>query len=286
MRPSLLILIGCTGGPATSDEPVPTPDCPTFAPGEMRGRVSTPPAREVSGLAVGDDVLWVHNDSGEPAELHAIQPEGGLLATVTLQGVDAIDFEDMARAPGPDGRMWLWVGDIGDNAARRNTVQVYRFPEPEIANATVVAERLDYSYPDGPRDAETLMVDPVDGTLWILSKELDGSTGFYRDQLPRPGPIVLEKALTKTFGEPPLGQATLVTGGDLDARGLVVRTYLTDAFVWARGAQEPVIQALERDPCPVQLVGEPQPEAIGWGPTGLWTISEGDGPAVNFHALE
>lgn len=291
MRPGLLIVLlaACNGAtPVDTDPAVFTPPpCPSFAPASLIGVVETPPAVEISGMAVGDGVIWVHNDGGENAAVHAISPQGGRLSTWTLDGVVNLDFEDMARAPGPDGGMWLWIADIGDNAAARTEIQVYRFPEPDpMIDGSVTPERLDLIYPDGPRDAESLLVDPVDGTLWIVEKSLDGVSGFYRLLRPMPGPSVLERALTKTFGQPPLGQATTVTGGDLDERGLVVRTYLEQGFVWPRAEGEPVIDALQRDPCTVTLAPEPQGEAIAWGPDGLYTISEGDQPGVHFHAFE
>lgn len=281
----LLILVGCSEPVPT--EPIAIPDCITFSPGASVGQVPSPPAIEISGLAVSDDAIWVHNDGGPP-EIYALNLDGSLRSTWTLEGVVFVDLEDMARAPGPDGRPWLYLADIGDNAMARTMVRVFRFPEPDSSTDGVipVVERLDLTYPDGPRDAETLLVDPVDGTLWIVSKEPDGESGFYRILRPGPGPQVLERALQMTFGVPPLGQTSLVTGGDLDARGLILRTYLTEAYLWVRGVDEPVIEALKRDPCPVTLVGEPQAEAIGWGPDGLYTISEGLDPDVNVHGIE
>ena len=63
--------------------------------------------------------------------------------------VDPYDAEDLAV--GPDGS--LWVGDTGDNEQRRSTVALIVVPargEPELHRLT---------YPDGPHDAEALLVD-------------------------------------------------------------------------------------------------------------------------------
>src|SRR4051794_20300739 len=72
---------------------------------------------ESSGLAVGPGVLWTHNDSGDSARFFALDRRCRTLATYTLPGVQATDWEDMARGGG-----YLWLGDIGDNSATRSTI--------------------------------------------------------------------------------------------------------------------------------------------------------------------
>ena len=67
---------------------------------------------------------------------------------LTLAGADAVDWEDIAAQDGV-----LYVGDIGDNAARRPEIVVYRLSEPGAAG-DVEAERLVLHYADGPHDAE------------------------------------------------------------------------------------------------------------------------------------
>lgn len=283
MRTGLtLVLLGCAEPPPTA-VPLDPPPCPTFAPGEVVGTVPSPPASEISGVAVDPDGrLFVHNDSGEAAAVHVLAPDGTPLGTWTLTDVDAIDFEDIAIGPGPDGTPYVWVGDIGDNAAARPFVTIYRFPLPLDDGGDVVPERFDVIYGDGPRDAETLFVDHA-GNPWIASKETDGATGLYRLLQPRPGPRVVERLFTLPFGEPPLGQTTLVTGGDWSDAGLVLRTYLQSAYVWPAHPGEEVLAAVQREPCPVTLRAALQPEAVAWGLDGLVTIAEGTTPTVDLH---
>lgn len=288
MHPRLLtlLLLGC--GPSTPDDSdaadLPTPDCPGFGPPELLGIVASPPATEVSGLAVVGDHLWIHNDSGEAAQLHALDRTGQLLSTWTLEGVDAIDFEDMAAAPAPDGGTWLWVGDIGDNTRQREFVTVYGLPEPDwTTDGTVAVQRFDLIYPDGARDAETLVVDPDDNSLWLVEKSPDPPIGFFRALRPIPGPQVLERAAELPFGTFPLGRSPILTGGDLTVDGFTIRSYLTDGLFWVRRPGESLIETIGRNPCPFTLAGEPQPEAIGIGSDGVYTISEGISPGVNLH---
>ena len=98
----------------------------------------------------------------------------------------------------PNGRPLLYVGDIGDNASRRASIDVYRVPEPRVgAAASAPAARLRLRYPDGAHDAEALLVDPLRGDLVIVTKVL-GAARAYRasarlagrvadDAAPRPG---------------------------------------------------------------------------------------------------
>ena len=132
---------------------------------------------------------------------------------------------------------------------------------------------------------KTLMADPTTGDLLAVSKAFDGATLVARTPTPLGDQADLEVVAQLQFGTPPLGSATLVTGGAIapDGTGVVLRTYL-DAFVWPRVPGEPWADTFARTPCPVDLEVEPQGEAIAWGPDGLWTVSEGAFPTLWFYA--
>ena len=82
---------------------------------------------EASGLAAGNDVLWLHNDSGEPA-LIAVNVSGQQVGRVMLNGARVDDWEALAASPCGKGRC-LFVGDIGDNNASRKQITVYRLAD-------------------------------------------------------------------------------------------------------------------------------------------------------------
>jgi hypothetical protein len=138
--------------------------------------MSDPRITESSGLAASHlhaDVYWTHNDSGDGPYVYAIDGRTGrTLARVTLRGVTARDCE--AISIGPDGDVYL--GDIGDNLGGAwPQVWIYRFPEPRtLRDQTVDVTRYTVRYADGPRDAESLMVDPKTGRVYIASKNSDG----------------------------------------------------------------------------------------------------------------
>src|SRR5690606_28831944 len=61
---------------------------------ELVALIRDPALREISGIAESRrhaGVLWVHNDSGYPAELHAIDRRGRRLATIGIEGAPARD---------------------------------------------------------------------------------------------------------------------------------------------------------------------------------------------------
>ena len=156
---------------------------------------------------------------------------------VTLAGADAVDWEDIAAQNGV-----LYVGDIGDNAAQRPEIVVYRLPEPGAAGE-VEAERIVLRYADGPHDAEALFIDPVEQQLVIVTKALDGNSGVYATPLDTP-------ATLERVADLSLGAAQLVTAGDISAAGAVIalRTYGT-VFVWDRQEGETIAEAFAREPC-------------------------------------
>ena len=95
-----------------------------------------------------------------PVTCRASSPSIGpapLRATVAVNVPAAVDWEDIAI----DGKT-IYIGDIGDNAAVRPSIVVYRVTEPALTAKSVNATTFTLRYPDGPHDAEALMVDPLE----------------------------------------------------------------------------------------------------------------------------
>ena len=67
--------------------------CESYARPTARGRVADGALDEISGIVVSRQnpgVLWVHEDSGNPAVLTALDTSGRTLATLTLDGATTI----------------------------------------------------------------------------------------------------------------------------------------------------------------------------------------------------
>ena len=256
---------------------------------------------ESSGLAASstrDGVVFTHNDSGDDARFFAVDDEGRTLATYRLPDVQARDWEDMARGPDERGRSSLWLGDIGDNSARRtNGILVHRVLEPVPGQdrrvRTAPPESFRLRYPDGPTDAEGLAVHPTTGRLHVVAKPLGGPASVYAAPQPLDpdGPNLLERVgevrtrATGTAGGPGIGSLAqrLVTAAAFSPDGarFAVRTY-TDVYEYAVSEGD-LDAALRRDPAVTALPETRQGEGLTYTRDGaaLLTSSEGRGAPVH-----
>lgn len=143
--------------------------------------VQVPGLSEGSGLALSRRVpgrLWTHNDSGKPI-LFALDARGAVTGRLEVTGATVEDWEAIAVGRCGAGSC-LYIGDIGDNDASRQRVTVYRLPEPDSASGTAaVADVFHATYPDGPHDAEAMLIG-ADGRLHIVTKGEKGPVGIYR----------------------------------------------------------------------------------------------------------
>ncbi|MDO3626874.1 hypothetical protein [Mucilaginibacter sp. BT774] len=141
---------------------------------------------EISGVAasrINPGILYIHNDSGNPNQVYLTNGNGDDKGTLTLTPVGNRDWEDIAVGPGPvPGKNYVYVGDIGDNDSKYPSILIYRFAEPDLTGKTLPVRMnidsldiIELKYPDGPRNAESLMVDPLTKDIYIASKESNNS---------------------------------------------------------------------------------------------------------------
>jgi hypothetical protein len=138
------------------------------------GKLEDPVLREASGLARSQrqkNVLWVINDNGAKEWVHAINPRGARLGEFDLKKSDNKDWEDLASFE-IDGKPYLLIADIGDNDARRKSRTLYVVEEPvaKKKEKEKVAWRIEFKYPDGPRNAEAAAVDIENKRALVLTK--------------------------------------------------------------------------------------------------------------------
>lgn len=136
-------------------------------------RFTDPAIVESSGLAVIDGLVVTVNDSGDEARVFTVDPATGDTVGVTRWGTEPTDIE--ALAPGQDGT--VWVGDIGDNSASRDTITVTRVPVGS-GDRTVEATTYELRYPDGASDAEALLAHPGNGRLYVVTKGVFGAVVY------------------------------------------------------------------------------------------------------------
>ncbi|MBC3788138.1 PE-PGRS family protein [Spirosoma utsteinense] len=252
-----------------SSEPTVTP----ISPGQID---------EASGMADSRSQpgnIWIQQDSGSPAELALLGYDGQVKGKIAVPNVENRDWEELAIGPGPqEGTNYLYIGEIGDNNAQYPFSQIYRLPEPANLQTPITqVERINFRYPDGPRDAEAMFIDPPTKDIYVISKR-ENNVHLYR--LPYPQNIN-EVTVAQEYGElPSFGQGLpgYVTGAAISPDGteIVIRTY-SGLFYWKRNAGQSVADALQngtRRQLPYRL--EPQGEAICFDKDnrGYFTVSE------------
>ncbi len=165
--PSALFLVAC-GGASDTNETTKT----QFV---VAGYLENTTIKEASGLARSshEDRLWVINDGGSLPQLHAIGHDGRDYGSAMLEDALNIDGEDLATLEDNE-QLWLVVADIGDNIASRDEYALYIVAEPgadELQSGTIaIQRRISFMYPDGPRDAESIVVDAENDKILILTK--------------------------------------------------------------------------------------------------------------------
>ncbi len=189
--------------------------------------------KESSGLVASRTTpgfYWTHNDSGDGPFIYAFDERGGRRGVWRVAGATARDWEDVAAGPGPDRkRLYLYIGDIGDNSARRSEIVVYRVAEPTITPAdagsskskpleTEAAESIRLSYPDGKHDAETLLVHPVTGNIYIITKIPFANPQGYEAAVPLRTDVTIKLVRVAELNVPSIFGG-IVTGGAISPNG-------------------------------------------------------------------
>jgi hypothetical protein len=254
---------------------------------EVLGHLDTDKIREASGIASSVPLkgcYWTHNDSGNKPDVYLLNHKGALISTIRLEDASNRDWEDIAEGIGPvKGKHYVYVGDIGDNSAIRKHIRIYRFPEPDKTPAehvTLTPDVLTLQFPNGPRDAESLMIDPISKQIYILSKREKEIHLYKTSQLffKNGDKATLEKLIRLPY--------SWVTSGDIskDGHHIVIKT-LTTVYYWHRNGNESVEQAMAKPAKELPYVVEKQGEGITITPDndGYVTISEGKNAPVNFY---
>jgi hypothetical protein len=250
--------------------------------------VREPALVESSGLAASHahpGVYYAHNDSGDSARFFALTESGEALGEFDLPGATAVDWEDVAVGPCPAG--WcVYLGDIGDNAMARAEYALYRVAEPDVAvdrpaGAVEVAfERVPFVYPDGPHNAETLLVHPQTGDVYVVTKVMSGASVVYRAA----APLAPDRRVTLArVADLPLPTGSLATAGDVHpcAPRVLLRTY-NDLFEYRAAPGAPFESVFAATPVRVPAAGEIQGEAVAYrlDGHGYLTTSEGRMPPI------
>src|SRR5882724_4234062 len=172
--------------------------------------------KESSGIVASrryTNLYWTHNDGGGPKKqvLYAIDREGNTRAFFSIVDVTLHDWEDIAI----DDAGHLYIGDIGNNESKRDTLAVYEIdePNPQARTGDVSPKHVwNLKFPQAPFDCESLFVWKDYG--YVISKVFDKARAqIFRFPLKDTNaPLTLELVATTKIESP-------VTGADISANG-------------------------------------------------------------------
>ena len=271
----VLLLLPAPSTPAAQNGPAKAPTCQ--AAGAL---VGIPELTEASGLAASKRLpgrFWAHNDSGEPV-LIALDSRGTVLGQVRLPGAQVDDWEAVAVGSCPAGSC-IYVGDIGDNGARRRDITIYRVPEPadlpgSVGNAEVFRAR----YPDGAHDAEALLVTPR-GDILIVTKGEAEPVGLYR--LPpdaSPGGTATLQSIGKPRQSVKPADDGQITDGAVSPSGAWVALRSNTTIFLYRTEDLMSGNWMEASRISLKALKEPQGEGVAFGDDKtLYVVGEGGG---------
>jgi hypothetical protein len=219
---------------------------------------------ENSGMArdTKNKVYWAVNDSGSLGVVYGIDSSGKVKGTLRY---NAFPTDAEAVAWNKDR---LYVGDIGDNDAKRKSVRVYWFDDPRPDDKTRTYHAWDFRYPDGAHDAETLLVTPQ-GRLYIATKAVKG--GLY--EAPAKPSTDGVNTLKRVADAPStVTDGVVLPGG----KQLALLTYAKVLVVDAKSAKE---QAS------ADVTGVAQAEALTLGLNGTSLLVGGEGKRSKVYSM-
>jgi hypothetical protein len=211
-----LFLVAAIPVPAASKTAVPLQPG-EVAPGvRLLGKLSDARLTESSGVVASrrhPGTLWTHNDGGglKRQVLFAIDSAGATKASFPVVGAVLRDWEDIAI----DEAGHLYLGDLGNNEAKRSELAVHEIDEPDPAQGgRILSPKRTWrlTFPAGPFDCEGLFV--WKGQGYVVSKVFnDAKAQIYRFALRDNAEAqVLELVATLKIESP-------VTGADISADG-------------------------------------------------------------------
>jgi hypothetical protein len=278
------LTLALLAAPLTDQSLPPAP----FGPALYVGTLANEDLSEVSGIApsrrrVG--VWFALNDGGNASRIYAFGASGEDLGFVEIDAVANNDWEDLSAFT-LDGKPYLLIGDIGDNAGQRQRITLHALPEPRFAaNGTLrpgivnPAFSITLRFPDTPHDCEAIAIDPERREVLLLTKRqvparlysvpLKASNGVVVARLL--GNVVLPQPTADDLRVLPefnrfRSQPTSMTIDPADRRAVVL-TY-RNAYVFDRGERETWIQAFARRPQLLKIPPLAQAEAIAFSHDG------------------
>jgi hypothetical protein len=270
-----------------------------FTSAQQIGLLQGADMKEASGIVASINnpgMWWIINDSGYEPIVYLVDSTGQAQAHYRVDGVKNRDWEDLAMRTNPiTGVPELLIAEIGDNRAVYPLKHIYVIDEPmfttsnlRMAPSLVQPRTYSYVYPDGNRDAETLMVDPLTQSWVVVSKREENvrvyqfNSSYIEDadatyanasdtkyQYTQVDTLLYVHALS--FGA--------AVAGDFSADGMeiLIKNY-NQVFYWKRESpSQSIVDVFKQETLPQPYEPEAQGESIAftrYSRAGYVTVSE------------
>jgi hypothetical protein len=232
-------------------------------------------------------IFWTNNDSGNPPLIYAFDAQGKHRGVWRVMGAENVDWEDMAIAYDSMAKKnFLYIGDIGDNDRKRESIIVYRVTEPTVKPEDARAKKSDplqtedteairLQYPDGKHNAETLLVHPTTNDIYIVTKTEKGVAAVYK--ISSPSLTSINKLVKVSDVSVPSLMKGLLTGGAIspDGRRVILCDYFA-AFEFVLNSNGKFDDIWKEKPLAVNLGQRQQGEAVCYSADGktIYATSE------------
>ncbi len=258
-------------------------DTNIFYNGKQVAKITSQYMKAASGIAASryyPGMFWIENDQGDPnVAVYLVDSAGAMRADIQVVGATNRDWTDMTIGPGPSpDTTYIYVADIGDSPGDHPFSTIYRFSEPNIPldsgilyrNSTT-ATKITYAYPDGPRDAETILLDPVSKDIYIVDKGINGTVY----ELPYPqstDTVILATKLVENLHFGPWRCGAIGS----HRRDIILKGY-QNIYYWPISPGESILNVLITQPVSIpNTLNEVQGEAMCLTPNDseIWTTSK------------
>lgn len=235
--------------------------------------------KEISGLAVSrthEDVIWMHNDSGDGPFLYAVKKSGKVLGKFEVTGGTSEDWEDISAGPCPDGSgECLFIGDTGDKNGYRHELSILILREPQNLKGGKLAVQSVVHFSGEGMNIESLAWVPDQKLFYVIEKKGKRSDAQARNPAMYSVSLTGEMNFVANLGLKDFSrdnEDTLVTSADYhpERREFLVGTY-GRIFILGRdlGVRRVFdVPALEKA------------EAAGWGKNAIFVTGEEKHPEL------
>jgi hypothetical protein len=147
------------------------------------------------------------------------------------------------------------------------------------------AVKLTFAYPDGPRDAESMFVDPQTKDIYIITKR-ENPHRVYRAAYPQATSGTTTLQYVTQFNHPNwlTGADISVGGNEIVVRGDGTGTVDNTGRLFIRPLGGSIADAFNSTPITIPLISDGQGEAIGFDRNGwgYYTTSEGASRPIHY----